>query len=142
MTLPSSVHWKKEAGSEAVNEKVASLLAVLSGGPSVMAVSGRLSVEAKSGPQNVPEVDVAEPCELRPVRGRGQSTWSGRVTRVGLTSGLLTAMFCELAMICQKGPPGPLAGSKDQVGAAVSKPSETAGTELMETWSIPTPRKP
>ena len=38
--LPSSVHWKKEAGSEAVNEKVASLLAVLSGGPSVMIVSG------------------------------------------------------------------------------------------------------
>ena len=74
MTLPSSVHWKKEAGSEAVNEKVASLLAVLSGGPSVMIVSGAWSVEAKSGPQNVPEAALPNHANFVRVRGRGQST--------------------------------------------------------------------
>ena len=72
VTLPSSVHWKKEAGSEAVNEKVASLLAVLSGGPSVMIVSGAWSVEAKSGPQNVPEARLPNHAISCPFGGRGQ----------------------------------------------------------------------
>lgn len=102
----------------------------------------------KSGPQNVPLASSPNQATWEPPaaggEGRAPVSSPASVTSSGLISGLLMMVPCGLSRMCQKGAPGPAAGSKVHARAELFSNVSVSGLSDVgiDTLSTAKPRNP